>query len=68
MTATDIEAFRTALGLSQTELAERIGVTPQAVCQWESGKRTPSRPVLILLEQIRSDARSSVRGESAKSA
>ena len=25
--------------ISQTELARRVGVTPEAVCQWLSGKR-----------------------------
>lgn len=57
MTAADIESFRNALGLSQTDLASRIGVTPQAVCQWEAGKRKPSRPVMILLEQMRDEAK-----------
>lgn len=66
MTGTDIETFRTALGLSQTELAKRIGVTPQAVCQWESGKRTPSRLALIILNGLRDDARAAMH--SAKSA
>lgn len=66
MTAADVETFRNALGLSQTELAERIGVTPQAVCQWESGKRKPSRLALILLGQLRDELRNSVK-KTAKS-
>jgi DNA-binding transcriptional regulator YiaG len=64
MTAADIEQFRNALGLSQTDLAARVGVTPQAVCQWEAGKRKPSRPVLILLEQMRDEARKAVSNSS----
>lgn len=67
MTAADIETFRNSLGMSQTDLAARIGVTPQAVCQWEAGKRKPSRPVLILLEQLRDEAKKS-RSDSRKSA
>lgn len=66
MTGTDIATFRTTLGLSQTELAKRLGVTPQAVCQWESGKRTPSRMALVLLNTLRDEARNALH--SAKSA
>ncbi|WP_106253295.1 helix-turn-helix domain-containing protein [Allonocardiopsis opalescens] len=34
-------AIRQAAGLSQQELADAIGVTRQAVSNWESGIRTP---------------------------
>jgi len=34
-------AIRRAAGLSQGELAQAIGVTRQAVSNWESGIRTP---------------------------
>lgn len=34
-------AIRLASGLTQGELAEAIGVTRQAVTQWESGARSP---------------------------
>ncbi|MEU0253274.1 helix-turn-helix transcriptional regulator [Streptomyces sp. NPDC006184] len=34
-------AIRQAAGLSQGELAEAIGVTRQAISNWESGARTP---------------------------
>lgn len=33
----DIRAARQDLSLTQAELAERIGVAPEAVSQWESG-------------------------------
>lgn len=36
-----IAEAREALGISQSELARRLGVTPQAVQSWEAGKATP---------------------------
>lgn len=36
-----IKNLRVALGLSQSELARRLNVTPQAVQQWENGKNEP---------------------------
>ncbi|MEW2272188.1 helix-turn-helix transcriptional regulator [Streptomyces griseofuscus] len=39
-------AIRQAAGLSQGELAEAIGVTRQAISNWESGVRTPNGPHL----------------------
>jgi transcriptional regulator with XRE-family HTH domain len=32
-------------GLSQAELAERVGVTQPTISRWESGKELPSLPV-----------------------
>lgn len=54
MTATDISQFRLSLGWTQTELAKHLGVTPAAVNHWETGKRVPSKTILILLSYIRS--------------
>lgn len=42
-----IEAQRSFLKMTQRELAERCGVTPQAVSLWEAGKAAP-RPHLQL--------------------
>lgn len=36
-------------GLSQAELAERLGVSPSAIGMYEQGRRTPSIDILILL-------------------
>lgn len=32
---------RLIAGLTQTEVAEKLGVSSVAVCQWETGKRMP---------------------------
>jgi DNA-binding transcriptional regulator YiaG len=34
-------ALREWAGLSQGTVARLLGVTPSAVCRWESGRRTP---------------------------
>lgn len=39
--------LREAAGMSQQKLAEIIGVTRQAVCQYESGKRGKPRNPLV---------------------
>lgn len=39
--ANQIKTCRTNVGLSQTELAEKLMVSRQAVIKWESGKGTP---------------------------
>lgn len=36
-----IKVLRKAKGLSQEELADRIGVSRQAVSKWESGHNVP---------------------------
>ncbi|SEA05945.1 Helix-turn-helix [Bowdeniella nasicola] len=36
-----LKELRTKAGLSQTELAEKLSVSRQAVSKWESGRGTP---------------------------
>lgn len=38
--------------MSQQEMAERLGVDQATISRFETGKQTPSKPVLKLLEQI----------------
>ncbi len=44
--------YRTKLGLSQDELAEKIHVTRQAVSRWENGETIPSTDTLVLLSKL----------------
>lgn len=44
-----IHQFRRKCGLSQEQLAEKIGVSRQAVSKWESGTSTPELEKLIAL-------------------
>lgn len=43
---------RTALGLSQTKLAQKVGVTNKAVSKWETGKSKPTTNVLRKLSAL----------------
>lgn len=44
--------LRTAKGLSQEELAEKVYVTRQAVSRWETGETVPNTETLKLLSQL----------------
>lgn len=46
-TMSPISAARLAAGLTQSQLAERIGVAPQHVGRWERGERKPKVDALI---------------------
>jgi DNA-binding XRE family transcriptional regulator len=47
-----IRALRRERGWTQFELALKVGVQPQAVYFWESGRRTPQVPQLRKLGQV----------------
>lgn len=47
-----IKIFRNQKGLSQSELAEKIGVSQNTVSQWETGERIPNVLILKKLTKI----------------
>ena len=47
-----IRAMRNQAGLSQTELAKRVGVTPSSISQIESGLIYPSLPALFRMADV----------------
>jgi len=51
-----ITALREALGLTQKELAERMGVNKMSVSRWERGVSRPSVESLLGLEKLRRKA------------
>ena len=46
-----IYKFRRKSGLSQEQLAEKIGVSRQAISKWESGTSTPELEKLLALSE-----------------
>tara|TARA_Y100000114_G_scaffold132043_1_gene130590 strand:- start:659 stop:1033 length:375 start_codon:yes stop_codon:yes gene_type:complete len=53
MTAEQFKAERQRLGLTIKAMAQRIGVSEQAIWYYESGKRKVPEPVALLLESKR---------------
>jgi len=51
-----IVALREALGMTQKEFAERIGVDKMTVSRWERGALRPSDESLAVIEQLRKQA------------
>ena len=53
MTMADrIQALRKAKGISQEELADKIGVSRQAISKWESEQSSPDLEKIILLSDF----------------
>ena len=44
-----IASIRTLRGLRQTDLAKRVGVSSQTICNWETGARVPRADLLGML-------------------
>ena len=49
----DVRAIREKMGITQAELARRMGVAYQTVNRWEHGKTKPSRMARKLLEELK---------------
>lgn len=49
----DIKALRKQLGMTQEELAQKLGVSWSTVQRWESNKGRPSNLALQRLEQLK---------------
>ena len=60
-----IRAARQAAGLSQEKLAERLGLTRQAVTKWETGQSAPSTENLLRLAEVLGVPMTALLGASA---
>lgn len=49
---TIIASSRTRLGLTQQQLAEKLGVTRTTVTMWETGANTPPTKILPKLAEV----------------
>lgn len=53
MTGDEIRVARKKLGMTQEQLAERMGLHgKQTISQWERGVRTPQGPSILLLRSL----------------
>lgn len=50
--AAEIRQTRTRMGLSQEQLAERLGITQQTVSDWEKGRRLGQVHVALRLGRL----------------
>lgn len=48
-----LKTLREALGLTQTQMGERVGVDKMTVWRWEQGQLKPSKESLAALEKLR---------------
>lgn len=48
----NVRTERVAQKITQSELAEKCGVTPETICSIENGKRCPSVDLLIILASV----------------
>lgn len=60
-----IRAHRDELGLTQAELADKLGLTYSSVSQWESGRATPRTPILRQLADLFDTTVADLMGEDA---
>lgn len=63
-----IRAHRDELGLTQAELADKLGLTYSSVSQWESGRATPRTPILRQLADLFDTTVADLMGEDASEA
>ena len=63
-----IRAHRDELGLTQAELADKLGLTYSSVSQWESGCATPRTPILRQLADLFDTTVAELMGEDAAEA
>ena len=44
-----VKALRTSAGISQFEMARRVGVSTQSICNWEKGHNCPTADHLLTI-------------------
>ena len=52
MNPRDVRKLRAQLGLTQAQLAAKLGTTRQQVTRWENGKHRPGRMSQMLIRSL----------------
>lgn len=63
LTPERIRSLRRQLGLTQTEFAQRLGVSMQAVSFWERGTRTPTGLYAQAIRSVQREVLGEARAE-----
>lgn len=63
----NLKHYRTKLGLTQKQLAERIGYTEKSVSKWESGNALPTMEIALMLTDLFSVSLDELMFESTSS-
>lgn len=66
--STKFRLLRAKSGLTQAELADKLGLTYSSVSQWESGRATPRTPILRQLADLFNTTVADLMGEDATEA
>ena len=64
----NILQLRKALGLSQEQLAEQVGVSRQSISKWETGQSAPELDKLVRLSQVFGVSTDELLGKEAQAA
>jgi len=67
MKGKELKARRTALGLTQVQLAETLGVQPNTVARWENGVLDVPMLVALAVETVERSFRESAKTNSSSS-
>ena len=68
MTRDELQALRAKLGLTQPELAEKVGVARNTINRWEMGIRRIPEPVVRLLDYLTKEVREEQKSKTTRKA
>ena len=66
MTPEELKALRARLGLTQYELAEKVGVARNTINRWEMGIRSIPEPVVRLLDYLTKEVRAEIQQKTQR--
>ena len=64
MTGKEVRAIRQRLGLTQAELADKVGVTRNTVTRWEIGLLGIRESAARLLKRLAAESKEKARGKN----